>query len=149
MLSPLPDQNRFDAPSTRPPRRLEPATKPKVLVVEDHDDSREMLRVLLEMKNCYVTEARNGLEAVELAASVQPHVILMEDSLPLVDALEATRRIRKNKLLQEVLILAMNGSGSPTYHDDALAAGCNDCLVKPIDFDRLESFLVSLFGESP
>lgn len=73
-------------------------------------------------------------------------VILMGGSLPLIDGHEATRRIRKNELLREVFILSMNGWGTPTYHAAAVAAGCNDCLVKPIDFDRLESFLVPLSG---
>jgi CheY-like chemotaxis protein len=148
MSSSLPDPNGTKINAAKPGPRLAPTTKRKVLVVEDHDDSREMLRVLLEMRDCSVTEARDGLEAVEMALLVHPDVILIDGSLPHVDALEATRRIRKNKLLGEVLILAMNGSGSPTYHDDALAAGCNDCFAKPIDFDRLEKLVVSIFPQS-
>lgn len=83
-----------------------------------------------------------------MAVRVQPDVILMDGSLPLIDGLEATRRIRKNELLRKAFILAMNGWGTPGYHKAALAAGCNDSLLKPIDFDRLESFLVPFFHQS-
>ena len=148
MPSDLPDTEAVEVTPAHSLLRLVPAIKPKVLIVEDYDDSREMLRLLLEMRNCSVSEACNGLEAVEMAVRVQPDVILMDGSLPLIDGLEATRRIRKNERLNEVLILAMNGWGTPGYHEAALAAGCNDSLSKPIDFDRLESFLAPFFHKS-
>ena len=121
---------------------------PRVLIVEDHDDSRQMLRVLLEMKRCQVFEACNGLEAVEIAGREQPDLILMDGSLPLLDGLSATRRIRENVELREVLILALNGWGTPAFHAAALAAGCDDCIPKPIDFEQLESFILPLFKSS-
>lgn len=125
-------------------RALE-ASRPKVLIVEDHDDSRQMLRVLLEMNSCHVFEACNGLEAVEIAGREQPELILMDGSLPLLDGLEATRLIRENVQLGDVLILALNGWGTESFHAAALAAGCNDCIAKPIDFDQLESYVAPLF----
>jgi two-component system cell cycle response regulator DivK len=149
MPSDLLDPNAVEITPAHSSLRLVPPIKPKVLIVEDYDDSREVLRLLLEMKNWCVTEARDGLEAVEMAVRVQPDVILMDGGLPLIDGFEATRRIRKNKLLREVFILAMNGWGTPSYHEAALAAGCNDSLSKPIDFDRLESLLVPFFHKAP
>ena len=122
--------------------------RPKVLIVEDHDDTREMLHLILEMNGCLVVDACNGLEGVELARREQPDLILMDGSLPLLDGLAATRRIREDALLREVFIIALNGWGTPSYHAAALAAGCNDSMVKPIDFDRLESYLVLLFSQS-
>ena len=117
------------------------APQPTVLVVEDHDDTREMLHMLLEMWGCRVVEACNGLEAVEAASRERPQFILMDSRLPFVDGLEATRRIRKNGLRNQVKIVALNGSGSPRYHADALAAGCDDSLEKPLDLDRLQTCL--------
>lgn len=117
------------------------APQPTVLVVEDHDDTREMLHMLLEMWGCRVVEACNGLEAVEAASRERPQFILMDSRLPFVDGLEATRRIRKNGLRDQVKILALNGSGSPLYHADALAAGCDDSFEKPFDLDRLRTYL--------
>jgi two-component system cell cycle response regulator DivK len=122
--------------------------KPKVLIVEDHDDTREMLRILLEMKSCHVVEACNGQEAIEVANREQPDLILMDGSLPLLDGLEATRRIRENVGLREVLILALNGWGTPSFHAAALAAGCDDCMTKPIDFEELERHMAPLFDRN-
>jgi CheY-like chemotaxis protein len=123
----------------------EAAGKPNVLIVEDHDDTREMLRTMLELRNCCVMEACNGLEAVEMAGREHPDLILMDGSLPVLDGLAATRLIREDALLREMPIIALNGWGTPGYHAAALAAGCDDCLEKPIDFERLESHLVRLF----
>ena len=122
-------------------RRTRTRHQPTVLVVEDHDDTREMLHTLLEMWGCRVVEACNGLEAVEAASRERPQVILMVSRLPFLDGLEATRRIRKNGLRDQVKILALNGSGSPLYHADALAAGCDDSIEKPFDLDRLRTYL--------
>ena len=122
------------------------AAKPKVLVAEDHADTREMLTTLLEMRGCRVVIAGNGLEAVEVARREQPALILMDGSLPFLDGLEATRLIRREALLRNVLVVALNGWGTPSYHSAALAAGCDDCLEKPIDFERLEYHLARLFS---
>ena len=127
-------------------RRRQTARQPTILVVEDHDDTREMLCTLLRTWGCRVVEACNGLEAVEAASREQPALILMDGSLPFLDGLGATRRIRENGLGNQVKILALNGWGNPSYHAAALAAGCDDCIEKPFDVDRLWSYLVPLFG---
>ena len=124
--------------SRRSPRKH----KPKVLIVEDHEDTREMLRTILEMKGCQVFEAGDGLEAVELAGRERPDLILMDGSLPLLDGLQATRRIREDVLLREVFIVALNGWGTPSFNIAAMEAGCDECLVKPIDFELLERHLI-------
>ena len=118
------------------------ARRPTILVVEDHDDTREMLHMLLERWGGRVVEACNGLEAVEAALRERPQLILMDSRLPFLDGLEATRRIRENGLLAKVKILALNGSGSPHYHEEALAAGCNDTIEKPFDIERLRTYVV-------
>jgi len=129
-------------------RQQRDAGKPIVLVVEDHEDTREMLRTLLEMSGCQVMVACNGLEAVEVARREQPALILMDGSLPLLDGLEATRLIREDALSSEISIVGLNGWGTSSYHAAALAAGCNDCLEKPIDFERLESHVAQLINPS-
>ena len=136
-----------DSQSVKPPirRHLLQARiggrQPKILVAEDHDDTREMLHLLLEMWGFRVVEACNGLEVVEAASRERPQFILMDSRLPFLDGLEATRRIRENGLGDQVKILALNGSGSPRYHADALAAGCDDSIEKPFDFERIRTFL--------
>src|SRR4026207_2570595 len=113
--------------------QMQNARQPTVLVVEDHDDTREMLHMLLEMWGCRVVEARDGLEAVAAASRGRPEMILMDGSLPLLDGLGATRRIRENGLRDQVKILALDGWGTPAYHAAALAAGCDDIIKKPLD----------------
>jgi len=111
-------------------------------VVEDHDDTREMLCLLGEAWGYRVVEACNGLEAVEAALREKPQLILMDSRLPFIDGLEATRRIRENGHLDQVKILALNGSGNPRYQAEALAAGCNDSLEKPFDIEKLRNYVV-------
>jgi CheY-like chemotaxis protein len=98
--------------------------------------------MLVEGWGFRAVEACNGLEAVEAALREKPQLILMDSRLPLIDGLEATRRIRENGHLDQVKILALNGSGSPRYHAEALAAGCDDSIEKPFDIERLRTFVV-------
>ena len=116
--------------------------KPTILIVEDHDDTRELLRTLYEMWGCRVVEACDGLEAVDAASKEHPALILMDGSLPFLDGLGATRRIRENRLLDDVRIVAVTGWGGASYTTAALDAGCNDCLLKPFDLQRLKDYLV-------
>jgi CheY-like chemotaxis protein len=130
-----------ELPTRHVVRRTRIACQPTILVAEDHDDTREMLHILLEIWGCRVVEACNGLEAVEAASRERPQLILMDSRLPFLDGLEATRRIRENGLQDQVKILALDGSGSPGYHADALAAGCDDSISKPFDLDRLRTYV--------
>ena len=119
-----------------------------VLVVEDFEDNRFMMRRLLEMSGYRVVEAINGEEAVEIAKRERPGLILMDLSLPLLDGLAATRRIRQHKELRDVPIVAVSAHDTADYHADALAAGCNDYVTKPIDFDQLEALLGRLLPKN-
>ena len=137
---------------TEPPTRhylprMRTARQPTILVVEDYDDTREMLHMLLEIWGCRVVEACDGLEAVEAASREMPEMILMDGSLPFLDGLGATRRIRENGF-PSLKILALDGWGTPSYHAAALAAGCDDSIKKPLDFDRLRKYLTPLFDTS-
>ncbi|HKY29640.1 MAG TPA: response regulator, partial [Pyrinomonadaceae bacterium] len=96
---------------------------PTILIVEDHDDTRELLRTLYELWGCRVVEACNGLEAVDAASRERPALILMDGNLPLLDGLGATRRIRENRLLDDVKIVALTGWSSASYATAALDAG--------------------------
>ncbi|HEY0378577.1 MAG TPA: response regulator [Pyrinomonadaceae bacterium] len=117
---------------------------PTVMVVEDFEDNRFMMRRLLEMSGYRVLEAVNGEEAVELAHRERPQLILMDLSLPQLDGLAATRRIRQYPDMKDVPIVAVSAHDTADFHADALAAGCNDYVTKPIDFDQLEALLSRL-----
>jgi CheY-like chemotaxis protein len=117
------------------------------MVVEDFEDNRFMMRRLLEMSGYHVLEAINGEEAVELAMREHPALILMDLSLPLLDGLAATRRIRQETDLRDIPIVAVSAHDTADFHAEALAAGCNDYVTKPIDFDQLEALLKRLLPE--
>ena len=122
----------------------ENGASPLVLVVEDFEDNRFMMRRLLEMSGYRVVEAVNGNQAVEAAASQQPDIILMDLSLPQLDGLAATRRIREQQGSRRVPIVAVSAHDSADFHAEALAAGCNEYVTKPIDFDQLVDLLSRL-----
>ncbi len=112
-----------------------------VLVVEDFDETRFMLKFLLESSGYRVVEAVDGRQAIEAAQREHPDLILMDISLPVLDGIAATRCIREDARLREIPIVAVTAHISAEYRDQALAAGCNEYVPKPIDFDLLESVL--------
>jgi CheY-like chemotaxis protein len=115
-----------------------------VLLVEDTEDNRFMLRRLLEMSGYTVVEARNGQEAVQVAEDQQPELILMDLSLPVIDGLAATRRIREMPDFNHVPIVAVSAHDTADFHAEAISAGCNSYITKPIDFNELERLLQQL-----
>lgn len=116
----------------------------RVLLVEDTEDNRMMMRRLLELSGYEVLEAVNGIEAVRTAESEIPNVILMDLSLPLVDGLAATRRIRQLPDLATVPIIAVSAHDTADFHAEALAAGCDAYITKPIDYSELEDLITGL-----
>ena len=108
----------------------------KVLVVEDVDFNRDLVVQLLEDKY-HVIEAVNGQEGVELAERERPELILMDLSLPVMDGWEATRRLKANDDLRSIPIIALTAHAMAGDKEKALAAGCDDYLVKPLDEDEL------------
>ena len=118
-----------------------------ILLVEDTEDNRFMMRRLLEMSGYHVVEATNGEEAVRLAESERPDVILMDLSLPVIDGLAATRAIRKLNGFGKVPIVAVSAHDTSDFQADALAAGCDSYITKPIDFSQLEVLIARLLGK--
>jgi two-component system, cell cycle response regulator DivK len=117
------------------------------LVVEDFEDSRFMMRRLLEMAGYNVVEATDGQQAVELAVEKHPSVILMDLSLPKLDGLSATREIRKHRGFQNVPIVAVSAHDGPDCRSEALAAGCDEYVTKPIDWEQLNSLVARYLPE--
>lgn len=121
-----------DNPDTAPQDGDHAAT---ILLVEDHLDSREALCALLEAFGFTVVEARNGLEALELARSSPPDLVLMDIMMPELDGFEATRRLRgfpETRQIPIITLTAMEGARAK-----ALEAGADDFLAKPINSGQL------------
>ena len=115
-----------------------------ILVVEDFEDSRFMMRRLLEMTGYSVVEASDGEQAVELAVQERPALILMDLSLPKLDGLAATRQIRQHRRVSKIPIVAVSAHDSAESRSEALEAGCDEYVTKPIDFDQLDRLLKRL-----
>ncbi len=112
-----------------------------ILIVEDYNDSREVLRFMLERCGYAVVEASDGIEAVDKARRFSPDLILMDISLPVVDGLTATRAIREIAG-SGVPIIAVTAFGSD-FRGDASAAGCDELLEKPLDYSVLKPMIRS------
>lgn len=115
-------------------------------MVEDEEDIRRLLRVVLEAEGYRVVEATTGKDAVRVAVEVVPRLILMDISLPLLDGLSATRLIRAEETLRDVPIIAVSA-----YHAArrrAIRAGCSDLIGKPLDIEELKAAARSLAGQA-
>jgi CheY-like chemotaxis protein len=115
-----------------------------LLLVEDTEDNRFMMRRLLEMEGYRVVEARNGEEAVKVAQNEKPALILMDLSLPIIDGLAATKLIRRIPEFKDVPIIAVSAHDTADFQQEALTAGCNSYITKPIDFGELENLITEL-----
>jgi CheY-like chemotaxis protein len=115
----------------------------KILIVDDNDDIREMLALLLEMQGYKVVVAADGEQAVVVAERERPELILMDIMMPHLNGLEAARRIRQNPELAQVPIIGISAfSDQPTQSEaDPEAFGWSAWLRKPIDMDELEQLL--------
>lgn len=116
----------------------------KILIVEDVEMNVELLTQLLEDDYTLVV-ASDGGRGVEMAASEQPDLILMDMSLPVLDGYEATRQIKANDALRHIPVIGLSAHAMSGDAEKARAAGCDDYLTKPINddllFQKLEEFL--------
>lgn len=108
------------------------AARPRVLLVEDVELNRDLVAQILD-EDFEVLHAADGLEGVRQAREQLPALILMDLSLPGIDGLEATRRIKADALTAAIPVLALTAHAMTGDRERALAAGCDDFLTKPID----------------
>ena len=111
----------------------------RVLVVEDYEDTREMMRLMIEHYGYYVLEASGPYEAIEKAAQYHPDLILMDIGLPLMDGLSTAEVINGMESLANIPIVAVTA-----YHDvrpQVMKAGCMGVLYKPVDPPQLKQIL--------
>lgn len=117
---------------------------PVVLVAEDHEDTRLLLRTVLERRGLTVVEVGDGEEAVAVAERVRPDLILMDGGLPRLDGISATRRMRGLASLSRVPIVFLSGYAAPQQQVAAREAGCDDYIVKPFKIALLYHVLERL-----
>ncbi|HXS00386.1 MAG TPA: response regulator [Pyrinomonadaceae bacterium] len=109
-----------------------------IMVVEDYDDTRMLLKTGLEGLGYSVLEATNGQEAVDIAGREHLDLILMDLDLPIIDGIVATQRIRQQTEKQHVPIVAVTAYPMSYTRVKAFAEGCDEYVAKPIDMSELE-----------
>ena len=115
-----------------------------ILVVDDFDDTRLLLRTWLERRGFRVVEAENGIQAINQAETESPDLIIMDMQMPQLDGLSATRRIRTIKSMSSVPIVAVSAYGADQFREQALAAGCNEYVSTPFEPATLEGIIRAL-----
>ncbi len=111
----------------------------KILIAEDNEENWDMLSRRLERRGYEVIIARDGEQAIAMARSDRPDVILMDMNLPLVDGWEATRKIKADPETHLVSIIAVTAHGMVGDREKCLEAGCDDHHAKPVDLTSLLS----------
>jgi CheY-like chemotaxis protein len=114
------------------------ATRANIMIVEDFDDVRMMMRTFLERSGYRVVEVVNGQDAIDVARRERPDLILMDLSMPVLDGFGAIHYIRKQAGLSDVPIVIVSSHAEPEIRADALAVGCSDYLLKPFDSHQLK-----------
>ena len=104
---------------------------PLVLLAEDFEDARELYRDYLEFSGFAVEAAANGREAIEMAAKLQPDIILMDASMPVLDGWQATRELKSNPETRHIPIVALTAHAFDDAREEAKAAGCDGFITKP------------------
>ena len=125
-----------------------PSCKPIILIAEDSADSREVMQLLLEQRGYQVVAADDGLHALEVAVSSRPNLVLLDLDLPKLDGLSVTRNLRMDPKFKDVPIIILSGHDPSRFRQDSLDAGCDDYLLKPIDFDSLHELLDRMIGDA-
>lgn len=117
---------------------------PRILYIEDNRDNRMLVRRIL-LASDYdfdVDEADNAATGIEMARQNRPDLILMDLSMPEMDGLTATRRIRGMEELRDVVIVALTANAMESDKEKTLEAGCDGYIRKPIDVDRLPEEII-------
>ena len=115
---------------------------PRVLVADDHEDTRLMLKVFLGGRGFDVIEAADGEEALALSKRARPDIILIDSSLPRIDGVAVTQHLRHDSGARRIPIVFFSGCAEPVAQRAAFDAGCDEYLTKPISLDHLAAILI-------
>jgi two-component system cell cycle response regulator DivK len=118
----------------------------RILVVEDHEDNRQILRDLLASAGYEMIEAGNGEDGVAAAAAERPDLILMDIQLPGMDGLEATAQLKRDEATRDIPVIALTALAMQGDEARIRAAGCDGYIAKPM---RYQDFLATVAARLP
>ncbi len=130
-------------------REITEGSLKKVLVVEDNQDNREMVVKALKFNGYQVIEAVDGQEAIEKAKAENPDLILLDIYLPKMDGYEVTKRLKGDYEVRSIPIIALTAHAMKGNREEALAAGCDGYIPKPIDVRELPKQIEHFLKPNP
>jgi len=122
--------------------------KKTILLVEDHEDNRNVYGTILRIFGYLVVEAQNGQEGVDLAREVVPDLILMDVAIPLIDGWQATRILKADPVTMGIPILALTALAGPEDRQLAYEVGCDGFLAKPVEPRRVVAEVEKVIGSA-
>lgn len=131
-----------------PSATLAPVMTHRILVIEDNEQSRYLLTYLLEAHAYQVFSLSRGTAAVQHALQIQPHLVLLDIQLPQMDGYAVARALRADPRLPPMPIVAITSYAMPGDREQALAAGCDGYLEKPLNPDTLISEVRKFLGDT-
>jgi len=123
-------------PSSSPTSRRE-----TILFVDDDPDTCEMMKALLGFQGYDVVTARDGCEAIEVARQKFPQLILLDLEIPKLNGISVAKSLKADPRFRATPIVMISGHNPATFRQRALEAGCDEYLLKPLDFSRIEELL--------
>ena len=117
-----------------------------ILVADDSADNVAMISLDLQQQGYRVVTASNGEDAINVASQTKPNLILMDISMPTLDGLGATRRIRDDAALRDIPVIAVTAHGTEGFQRAAYDAGVSGYLTKPINMDRMHQLIARLLA---
>ena len=111
--------------------------KPRIIIVDDDRDTRELLAMALETEGFEVSSAANGLRLISSLQLRRPHLILLDVNMSWIDGFELCKAVKKNENFRDIPVIFVSGRGEPEDRRKGIEAGAADYFVKPRDLDRL------------
>lgn len=132
------------------PAAAAPTIQPglRVLIIDDNIDTAQMLGLLLQRLRCVTRELHDRIEAVDVAKSFRPDIILLDIGLPGIDGYQVAKLVRNSPEISHVLLIALTGYGQRQDRERARDAGFDDHLVKPVEFDALVEAMATKHGQA-
>ncbi|MEN2986000.1 MAG: response regulator [Thermodesulfovibrionaceae bacterium] len=122
----------------------------KILICEDNEKNRRLMKDLLEYHGYEVYLAENGQEGIELAKKVMPDLILMDMQMPVMDGFEAVKKIKEDHQIRRIKVIAVTSFAMPGDKERVIKAGADYYIAKPIDTRRLPEIIKMVIeGEKP
>lgn len=143
-LLPIDTKTTAWPPSMPPPRD----NKPLIIVIGQNDDTRIMLRTILELWNYEVIETYTPEESLDVSRKRRPSLVLLETSSHFPASLKQLKKLRQSDGLGEIPSVMLSGYSQSSYQEAAMKSGASAVLVTPVDFDLLRDHIEKLVGEN-